>query len=179
MATSQRATFASGCFWCTEAIFKDLKGVSKVTSGYSGGQVRNPTYDQVCSGTTGHAEALQVEFDPGVISFKQLCEVFFATHDPTTLNRQGNDVGPQYRSAIFYHDDEQKKVAGQVMQAVDADQVYDRPIVTEVKPFKEFYPAESYHQDYYANNPEQGYCQMVISPKVSKFRQKFAPLLKS
>lgn len=173
------ATLANGCFWCTEAIFKDLKGVSKVTSGYTGGQVRNPTYEQVCTGETGHAEALQIEFDPAVISYEQLLEVFFATHDPTTRNRQGNDVGPQYRSGIFYHDDEQRHAAEKVMSEVDAAKIYDQPIITEINKFEIFYPAESYHQNYYANHPERGYCQMVITPKVSKFRQKFAGLLKS
>lgn len=173
------ATFANGCFWCTEAIFKDLKGVSKVTSGYTGGQVRNPTYEQVCTGETGHAEALQVAYDPAVISYEQLLEVFFATHNPTTRNRQGNDVGPQYRSAIFYHDEVQKIAAEKVMHQVDAENIFDQPIVTEITKFETFYPAESYHQNYYANNSEQGYCQMVITPKVSKFRQKFAGLLKT
>lgn len=173
------ATFANGCFWCTEAIFKDLKGVSKVTSGYTGGQVRNPTYEQVCTGESGHAEALQIEYDPSVISYEQLLEVFFATHNPTTRNRQGNDVGPQYRSVIFYHDDVQKSAAEKVLHQVDAAKIYDQPTVTEILKFETFYPAEGYHQNYYANNSEQNYCQMVITPKVSKFRQKFAYLLRS
>lgn len=179
MSTTQLATFGSGCFWCTEAMFKDLKGVITVTSGYAGGTMANPTYEQVCSGSTGHAEVVQVEFDPTVIGYDQLVELFFLTHDPTTMNRQGNDVGEQYRSVIFAHDEMQKTVAAQVKNKIDGDHVYDRPIVTQIVPFTKFYPAENYHQNYYANNPEAGYCQMVISPKVAKFRKKFAHLIAS
>jgi len=173
------ATFASGCFWCTEAIFQDVQGVLKVTSGYTGGRVKHPTYEQVCSGTTGHAEALQVEFDPKVVSFEQLCQIFFATHNPTTLNRQGNDIGEQYRSGIFYHSDDQREVAERVAREVDSEHIYDGRVVTEVTKFSEFFPAEGYHQNYFAKNPEQPYCQAVINPKVAKFRQKFSHLLKT
>lgn len=176
---TQLATFGSGCFWCTEAIFKDLKGVIKVTSGYAGGTMPNPTYEQVCSGSTGHAEVVQIEFDPTVIGYDQLVEIFFLTHDPTTMNRQGNDVGEQYRSVIFAHDEMQKTVAEQVKNKIDGEKVYDRPIVTQITSFKNFFPAENYHQNYYANNPDAGYCQMVINPKVAKFRKKFAALLNS
>ena len=178
MSTAQ-ATFGSGCFWCSEAIYKDIKGVTKVTSGYSGGKMPNPTYEQVCSGTSGHAEVIQIEFNPSVVSYSQLVEVFFLTHNPTTMNRQGGDVGEQYRSVIFYHSDEQKKVAEVVKKKIEDEKIYDQPIVTAIQPFGKFYPAEAYHQNYYANNPDQGYCQMVIDPKVAKFRKKFKALLKS
>lgn len=174
----QQATFGGGCFWCTEAIFKELKGVTKVSSGYAGGSIPNPTYEQVCNGNTGHAEVIQIEFDPTQISYEQLVEVFFATHDPTTMNRQGNDVGEQYRSVIFYHDTTQKLAAEQVKIQVDQEKVYDRPIVTAVQPFENYYPAETYHQNYYANNAEQPYCQAVINPKLAKFRKRFAALRK-
>ena len=172
------ATLAGGCFWCLEAVFDELKGVESVESGYSGGHVQNPSYAQVCDGNTGHAEVVQVTFDPQVLFFKDLLTVFFTTHDPTTLNRQGNDVGTQYRSAIFYHNEEQKKIAEAVIQEIGAEKIWDNPIVTEVKPFDQFYVAEDYHQEYFKNNPFQGYCRVVIAPKVTKFRHKFADRLK-
>jgi peptide-methionine (S)-S-oxide reductase len=172
------ATFGGGCFWCTEAVFTQLQGVVKVESGYSGGSAPNPTYREVCSGLTGHAEVAQVTFDPQTISYREVLEVFFATHDPTTLNRQGADVGTQYRSVIFYHDDAQKQIAAQVIQELNAAKIWDAPIVTAVEPSKMFYRAEDYHQEYFANNPAQPYCQVVISPKVNKFRQKFTNKLK-
>ncbi len=173
------ATLAGGCFWCTEAVFDELKGVEKVESGYAGGKVPNPSYELVCTGTTGHAESVQITFDPQVISYKQLLQVFFHVHDPTTLNRQGPDVGTQYRSAIFYHHQDQKQTAEEVINEIKAEKVWDdRPIVTEVVPFKAFYPAEDYHKDYYRLNGEQPYCAMVISPKVSKFRAHYAQMLK-
>jgi peptide-methionine (S)-S-oxide reductase len=175
--TLQTATFASGCFWCTEAVFSRLRGVTKVTSGYIGGHVANPTYEQVSNGTTGHAEALQVVFDPTVISYEQLVEVFFGTHNPTTLNRQGNDVGEQYRSAIFTHSQGQAVVAKAMITKLTADNTFGKPIVTTVEPATTFYPAEEYHRDYYTNNPDQPYCQIVISPKVVKLREKYAALL--
>lgn len=175
---TQLATFGGGCFWCSEAIFLDLKGVSAVTSGYAGGDKPNPTYEEVCNGKTGHAEVIQVAFDPTIISYQQLLEVFFLTHNPTTLNQQGNDIGTQYRSIIFFHDNGQRLTAESVKAEIDADKVYDKSIVTAIEPFTNFYPAEDYHQNYYANNPGQGYCQMVIDPKVAKFRKKFATLRK-
>lgn len=174
----QRATFGSGCFWCSEPLFNDLKGVSKVTVGYAGGQKPSPTYEEVCSGTSGHAEVIQVEFDPTIVSYEQLLEVFFLTHNPTTLNRQGNDAGTQYRSIIFYHNEQQQQTAKQVKTNITAEHVYNDPIVTAIEPLTAFYPAESYHQNYYAKNPDQGYCQMVIDPKIAKFRKKFASLRK-
>lgn len=166
------ATLAAGCFWCVEAVFEQLRGVNRVESGYTGGTVQDPTYEQVCSGTTGHAEALQVRFDPDSISFGDLLDVFFTIHDPTTLNRQGGDVGTQYRSAIFYHSDEQKAVAESVIERVERDRIWDDPIVTEVTPFEAFYPAEEYHREYFRENPEQPYCRAVIAPKVVKFRKR-------
>ncbi len=172
------ATLANGCFWCTEAIFQDVKGVDKVVSGYSGGQVANPSYEAVCDKRTGHAEALQITFDPKIVSFKQLLEIFFTTHDPTTPNRQGNDSGPQYRSGIFYHSPEQKAIAEETIKEFDAKKLYDAPIVTEVTEFANFYPAEGYHQGYYNNNGFQPYCRAVIQPKVAKFREKYRDLLK-
>ncbi len=175
----ETATLAAGCFWCVEAVFDDLRGVESVESGYSGGHTENPTYQQVCSETTGHAEVIQIKFDSNVISFKEILQVFFAVHDPTTLNRQGNDVGSSYRSAIFYHSDEQKPIAEEVIKEVEAEAVYDNPIVTEVKPFDKFYIAENYHQEYFANNPNQPYCAAVVAPKVAKFRQKFVDRLKN
>lgn len=175
---TQLATFGGGCFWCSEAIFLDLKGVHGVTSGYAGGAKPNPTYDEVCNGNTGHAEVIQVEFDPSVISYHQLLEVFFLTHNPTTLNQQGNDIGTQYRSIIFFHDNAQRLAAESVKAQIDADKIYDKSVVTTIEPYTTFYPAEDYHQNYYTNNPEQGYCQMVIDPKVAKFRKKFAALRK-
>jgi len=175
---TETATLGAGCFWCVEAVFDDLKGVESVESGYSGGHTENPTYREVCSETTGHAEVANVNFDPQEISFKEILQVFFSVHDPTTLNRQGNDVGSSYRSAIFYHDEKQKQVAEEVINEVTAEGVYDKPIVTEVKPFDKFYIAENYHQEYFANNPNQPYCAAVVAPKVAKFRQKFVNRLK-
>ena len=177
-ATLTKATFAGGCFWCTEAVYAELKGVKSVTSGYIGGQVPNPTYKQVCTGQTGHAEAIEVEYDPHVVSFEKLLEVFFATHDPTTLNRQGADVGTQYRSGVFYHDAEQKRIAEEVISKLDAAHVFPGKIVTEVTEASRFYPAEDYHQDYFANNPFQPYCQAVAGPKVAKVRKVFKDLVK-
>src|SRR5262245_52844203 len=176
---SQRdtATLGGGCYWCLEAVFEQLKGVEKVESGYAGGHVDRPTYRQVCEGTTGHAEVVQVTFDPAVLSYKQLLQIFFATHDPTTLNRQGADVGTQYRSAIFYHSPEQKAVAEAVIAEVAAAGIYPGQIVTQLAPLERFYPAE-HQQGYYRGNPAQGYCQAVISPKVAKFRKQFAGLLR-
>ena len=175
---SDVATLAGGCFWCLEAVFDELKGVESVESGYSGGHVSSPSYAQVCDGDTGHAEVVRVTFDPQELSYKDLLTVFFTIHDPTTLNRQGNDVGTQYRSAIFYHDEEQKKVAGEVIQEIDAAKIWDDPIVTEVTPFDVFYIAEDYHQEYFKKNPFQGYCRAVIAPKVTKFRHAYADRLK-
>lgn len=172
------ATFAGGCFWCTEAVYAELKGVKSVTSGYIAGQVPNPTYKDVCTGATGHAEAIEIEYDPAVVSFEKLLEVFFATHDPTTLNRQGADVGTQYRSGVFYHDDDQKRIAEEVIAKLDAAQVFPRKIVTEVTKASTFYPAEDYHQDYFATNPFQPYCQAVAAPKVEKVRKVFKDLVK-
>lgn len=172
------ATLAGGCFWCLEAVYEQLSGVLSVESGYSGGQVANPSYTEVCDGATGHAEVVQITFDPDAISFRELLEVFFVIHDPTTLNRQGADVGTQYRSAIFYHTPEQREVAKQVIADVEAAKIWDDPIVTEVSPFTRFYKAEAYHQDYYRNNPLQGYCRVIIAPKVAKFRKLFVDKLK-
>ncbi len=172
------ATLAGGCFWCLEAVFDNLEGVTNVVSGYTGGRVRNPSYKEVCTGTTGHAEAVQITFDPDQISYRDLLDVFFNIHDPTTLNRQGNDIGPQYRSAIFYHSPEQKEAAEQVIHELDEKKEWKNRIVTEIVPYKEFYPAENYHQEYYANNPYQPYCMLVISPKVAKFRKKYSERLK-
>ena len=174
----ETATLAAGCFWCIEAVLDDLKGVEDVVSGYSGGTTIDPTYREVCSGTTGHAEVAEIRFDPNEISFKELLQVFFAVHDPTTLNRQGNDVGTQYRSAIFYHNDEQRRIAEETVKEIDAEGIYDDPIVTEIVPFEKFYPAEDYHQEYFANNPTQPYCMAVVAPKVAKFRQKYVNRLK-
>jgi peptide-methionine (S)-S-oxide reductase len=166
-------TFGSGCFWCTEAVFQQLKGVETVVSGYSGGHVENPSYEQVTTGRTGHAEVCQIQFDPEQISFEDILEVFFSTHDPTTLNRQGNDVGTQYRSAIFYHSEEQRETAERVKAELDKSGTWKNPIVTEIVPFEKFYPAEDYHQNYFRNNPNQGYCRMVIAPKLDKFEKVF------
>jgi peptide-methionine (S)-S-oxide reductase len=167
------ATFGTGCFWCTEAIFQQLKGVTTVVSGYSGGHVENPSYEQVSTGRTGHAEVCQIEFDPDKISFEELLEVFFKTHDPTTLNRQGNDIGTQYRSVIFYHSEEQKKIAERVKRALETSKTFKNPLVTEITSFSRFYPAESYHRNYFRNNPNQAYCRYVIAPKVQKFEKVF------
>ena len=172
------ATIAGGCFWCVDTLFKELKGVDKVESGYAGGAVVNPSYDAVCSGRTGHAEAVQITFDPNVISFADLLHIFFTVHDPTTLNRQGADAGTQYRSAIFTHSEAQNQTAQDVIKEVNAQHIWDNPAVTEVTAFTNFYPAEGYHQDYYTNNPNQGYCRIVIAPKVLKFRSKYGALLK-
>jgi peptide-methionine (S)-S-oxide reductase len=179
MENLQKATFGSGCFWCTEAIFERLKGVKSVVSGYSGGKVENPTYEEICTGTTGHAEVTQITYDPEVISFDELLEVFWKTHDPTTLNRQGNDVGPQYRSVVFFHNDEQKKLTEKYKEALDKSGAWEKPIVTEISPLINFYPAEDYHQEYFENNPNQGYCAFVIAPKVEKFEKVFKDKLKN
>jgi len=178
-ANLEVATLGGGCFWCTEAIYLDLKGVEKVVSGYTGGQVENPTYKAVCTGTTGHAEVVQVTFDPAVVSFKEVLEVFFLTHDPTTLNRQGNDVGTQYRSAVFYHTEAQKAVAEQVKAELNKAGAWSNPIVTEITAAAKFYPAEDYHQNYYNQNGREPYCQFVVRPKVEKFRKVFKGKLKS
>jgi len=167
------ATLAGGCFWCLEAVYVQLKGVTEVVSGYAGGKVANPTYRAVCNGTTGHAEVVQVTFDPTVVSYKELLEVFFTIHDPTTLNRQGHDAGTQYRSAIYYHTPAQKELAEQVIAQIGASKIWSDRIVTEVTPLDIFYPAEEYHQHYYERNPDQGYCRAVIAPKVSKFRKMY------
>ena len=167
------ATLAGGCFWCLEAVYNQLRGVLSVESGYAGGHIPNPTYQQVCTGGTGHAEVVQITYDPSEISFRDLLEVFFTIHDPTTLNRQGADVGTQYRSSIFYHTPEQRDVAERLIAELNDEKVWDAPIVTEVVPIKEFYKAEDYHQEYYQNNSTQPYCQVVIAPKVAKFRQKY------
>jgi peptide-methionine (S)-S-oxide reductase len=172
------ATLGGGCFWCLEAVFDDLQGVDDVVSGYAGGHHDAPTYEQVCAGTTGHAEVVQVSFDPRVVTFREILEIFFTIHDPTTLNRQGADVGTQYRSAVFYHSEEQKRAAEQVIRELDEAGVWDAPIVTELTPLDRCYPAEAYHQEYYRRNPNQGYCQFVVAPKVAKFRQKYTHLLK-
>jgi peptide-methionine (S)-S-oxide reductase len=172
------ATLGGGCFWCLEAVFEQLQGVEKVESGYSGGAVPNPSYRQVCTGRTGHAEVVQLEFDPAVISFRELLEVFFTIHDPTTLNQQGADVGSQYRSVVFYHSEEQKAIAEQTIQELNAAEIWDAPIVTEVAPFAAFYRAEDHHQEYFRRNPLQSYCQVVIAPKVAQFRQRYLAKLK-
>jgi len=172
------ATFGNGCFWCTEAIFQQLKGVESVYPGYIGGHVKNPTYAEVCTGNTGHAEAIQIQYDPKVISYRELLDVFFYTHDPTTLNRQGNDIGTQYRSAIFFHDEEQKAEAEKIISQLTAEKVYDDPIVTEVTPYDVFYMAEDYHKNYYLNNKNQGYCRAVINPKLDKFMKKYGSMTK-
>jgi peptide-methionine (S)-S-oxide reductase len=167
------ATLGGGCFWCLDAVFRQLRGVEKVESGYAGGTVDSPTYREVCSGTTGHAEVVQITFDPNVVSYRDLLGVFFTIHDPTTLNRQGADVGTQYRSVVFYHSDEQRAAAEEVMADLTREGVWDDPIVTEIVAAPAYFPGEKYHQDYYAQNPDQGYCQVVIAPKVAKFRKKY------
>lgn len=174
----ETATLGGGCFWCTEAIFTQLKGVESVESGYSGGSVSNPSYEDVCTGETGHAEVVQVKFDPNVISYSDILRVFFSAHDPTTLNRQGADVGTQYRSVIFYHGEQQKQMAKEAMNEVDSSKIWGKPAVTEIVPFKAFYPAEEYHKDYFERNPRQPYCQVVIAPKVAKFRKHYFDRLK-
>ena len=177
--TTDIATLAGGCFWCLEAVYDQVKGVQSVESGYIGGQVGAPTYEQVCSGRTGHAEAVRITFDPRLVTFRDLLNVFFVIHDPTTRNRQGNDIGTQYRSAIFYHSPEQQQIAQEVMAAVTREGVYPNPIVTEVVPATQWYEAEAYHQEYFARNPFEGYCAYVVGPKVAKFRQRYASLLKA
>lgn len=172
------ATFAGGCFWCTEAIFQEVKGVEKVVSGYTGGFIKNPAYREVCNGTTGHAEAIQITFNPELVSYEDLLEIFFGTHDPTTLNRQGADVGTQYRSEVFYHSEAQKEKAEKYIQWIEQEKLYSNPIVTKVSPASEFYAAEDYHQDYYSQNSQQGYCQMVIAPKLEKLRKYYRSKLK-
>jgi len=172
------ATLAGGCFWCLEAIFSELRGVEKVVSGYSGGIVSNPSYQEVCTGTTGHAEAIQITFDPQIITFKELLEVFFTIHDPTTLNRQGADVGTQYRSAVFFHTPEQEAVVRETITEMKSEKIWVTPIVTEITSFKELFPAEKYHQDYFLHNPDQTYCRVVIEPKVARLRKQFLAKLK-
>ena len=172
------ATFAGGCFWCTEAFFSEVKGVHSAWPGYAGGSVVNPSYEAVCSGRTGHAETVEITFDPKVVSFRDLLLIFFSTHDPTTLNRQGHDVGTQYRSAIFYHDERQRTEATEVIRAMEAEGVWRRKVVTELAPYSAFYPAEEYHRNYYARHPERGYCQLVIAPKMAEFRRKFSDRLR-
>lgn len=172
------AVFANGCFWCTEAVFSMLKGVSSVKPGYTGGKITNPTYEQVSYGDTGHAEAIEIQYDSSIISYDDLLAVYFNTHDPTTLNRQGNDVGTQYRSVIFYTDDEQKNTAEKLINELNNSKAYDKPVVTEVQPLTEFYEAEDYHHDYYKNHQDQGYCQLVIAPKLEKLQKRFEKLLK-
>lgn len=178
MDNLETATLAAGCFWCVEAVFDDLRGVEDVVSGYSGGKTDHPTYQQVCSETTGHAEVVQIKFDPAELSFADLLRVFFTVHDPTQLNRQGNDIGTSYRSAIFYHSDKQKRVAEEVIAEITAEGIYAGPIVTEVTVFDKFWPGEDYHQEYFVNNPNQPYCTAIVAPKVAKFRQKFVSRLK-
>ena len=176
---TETATFGTGCFWCTEAIFQQLKGVLRVLSGYSGGHVENPTYKQVCEGTTGHAEVIEIVYDPSVITYDELLEVFWYSHDPTTLNRQGNDVGTQYRSVIFYHSEAQKQKAEKYKAQLDISKIYDKPVVTEISPYSKLYVAENYHQDYYSLNGTQPYCNYVIKPKLEKFKKGFRDRLKN
>ena len=178
MKQLETITLGAGCFWCVEAVFDDLQGVDDVVSGYMGGRSADPNYEEICTGQSGHAEVIQVKFDAATISLREVLEVFFAVHNPTTLNRQGNDVGTQYRSAIFYHTPEQKQIAEQVIQSVGGGKVWDDPIVTEVVPAATFYPAEEYHQEFFKRNPHQGYCMAVVSPKLSKFRENFSSRLK-
>ena len=176
---TEQATLAGGCFWCLEAVYDQLKGVEKVDSGYTGGRRPNPTYEQVCTGVTGHAEAVQITYDPQKISYGDLLDIFFTIHDPTTLNRQGADIGTQYRSAIYYHNDEQKRIAEQKIAELTEQNIWDNPIVTEIAPLTEYYMAEEYHRDYYERNPAAGYCQVVIAPKVAKARKQFLEKLKA
>jgi len=175
----EKATLGGGCFWCTEAVFQELEGVALVVSGYAGGETPDPTYREVCGGATGHAEVVQVSFEPTVVSYRQVLEIFLATHDPTTLNQQGADIGTQYRSVIFYHSLEQKMEAEALIADLDADDLFDAPIITEVAPLEEFFVAEQYHQDYYRRNPELGYCQAIINPKLAKFRSLFGDRIKA
>ncbi|RIH63143.1 peptide-methionine (S)-S-oxide reductase [Mariniphaga sediminis] len=174
----EKATLGGGCFWCTEAVYKELKGVVKAVPGYSGGHIKNPSYREVCTGRTGHAEVVQITFNPKEVSFAEILEVFFLTHDPTTLNRQGNDVGTQYRSAIFFHNEEQKQTAEKIIKRFEEEKVYDNPIVTEITPFDTFYLAEDYHHNYFERNKDQPYCQFVVAPKLEKFRKIFKEQLK-
>jgi peptide-methionine (S)-S-oxide reductase len=181
MASARRtevATLAGGCFWCTEAVFSQLRGVEKVESGYSGGELENPTYEQVSVGTTGHAETVQITFDPDVISCKEILEIFFSTHDPTTLNRQGSDIGTQYRSVIFYHNKQQKTIAEQVIKELEREKVFDRPIVTQIEPLRAFYKTEDYHRDFFKRHPEQAYCKLIIAPKIEKLQKLYLSKLK-
>ncbi len=174
----EKATFGAGCFWCVEAVFQQIEGVQQVVSGYTGGKVKDPTYREVCGGRTGHAEVAQITYDPGVVSFQELLEVFWSSHDPTTLNQQGADVGTQYRSAVFYHNEDQKQLAEHYKAELDASRAFDKPIVTEITPLAVFYAAEDYHQDYFNNNGDQPYCQFVVKPKVEKVKRVFANRLK-
>jgi peptide-methionine (S)-S-oxide reductase len=174
----EKATFGAGCFWCVEAVFLNIKGVEHVEPGYSGGFIKNPAYREVCNGTTGHAEVARIEFDPKIISFEELLEVFWKTHDPTTLNRQGADVGTQYRSAVFYHNENQKTIAEKSKKQLESSGYFSKPIVTEISPLKNYYPAEDYHKNYYQNNPDQPYCRIVIDPKIQKLRKDFKDKLK-
>jgi len=176
--STQIATLAGGCFWCLEAVFDEVKGVHSVESGYAGGHVENPSYKQVCTGMTGHAEVTRITFDPDIVTYRDLLNVFFGIHDPTTLNRQGADVGTQYRSAIFYHNDDQKKIAEEVIKDLEAQKIFDKPIVTTLEEMDVFYIAEDYHQEYFANNPYQPYCAAVVAPKVAKFRKHYIDMLK-
>lgn len=175
---TEQATLAGGCFWCIEAAFNSLVGIEKATSGYMGGTIDNPTYEQVCNGNTGHAEVVQLTYDPSLINFREILEIFFALHDPTQLNRQGNDVGTQYRSAIFCHNESQQQLANEIIAEIDQDKIWPDPVVTEVSPISTFYSGEDYHQEYFNNNPENQYCQAVVSPKLAKFKQTFARKLK-
>ena len=176
MPRTEQATLGGGCFWCLEAVYDELKGVHDVQSGYAGGRRPSPTYEQVCTGTTGHAEVVRVDFDPDVVSYRQLLEVFFSIHDPTTRDRQGNDIGTQYRSIILYHDDEQRRIAQEIMAEIEREEIFGAPLTTQLEPMKEFWPAEEYHRDYYARNPGKGYCAAVIAPKLAKFRKNFEAL---
>jgi peptide-methionine (S)-S-oxide reductase len=179
MATQDTATLGGGCFWCIEAVYQEMQGVLSVESGYMGGRVDNPTYEQVCSGRSGHVEVTQLVFDPAIVSFRDILDVFFTIHDPTSLDRQGNDVGSQYRSAIFYHSAEQKREAESAIREIDAEGIWSKPIVTEVRPAEAFYRAEDYHQEYFRNNPNQPYCAYIVAPKVKKFREKFAARMRT
>jgi peptide-methionine (S)-S-oxide reductase len=178
MPVSEIATLGGGCFWCLEAVYQQMQGVLSMVSGYMGGPIENPTYEQVCTGATGHVEVVQVTFDPAIAPYREILEVFFAIHDPTSLDRQGNDAGPQYRSVIFYHSEAQRTVAEATIRSLNAEGIWDAPIVTEVRPAAAFYPAEEYHQDYFRNHPAQPYCAFVVAPKVRKFREKFAAKLR-
>ena len=173
------ATLAGGCFWCMEAVYKEVKGVQRVISGYTGGKKENPTYEQVCNDNTGHAEAVDITFFPDVISYHEILEIFFTVHDPTTINRQGNDTGTQYRSAVFFHNEAQKMIAEQIIKEINAAHIWNSPIVTELKPYKKFFSAEDYHRDNFERNPQQSYCQVIIAPKVAKFRKKWESKLKA